>query len=327
MGAWGPKLYQDDIAQDVRDTYKDRLRRGKTTKEITEELIEEYSEEIEDIDDGPIFWFALADIQWDYGRLLPKVKENAIKWIEDGSDIRRWEEEGTAKEVKVRKEVLEKLKNKLKSPMPEEKKVSQYRLYKCQWKIGDVYAYKMNSEYAKERGLYGMNYVRNTQVDKNKTTTTQNKLINDQNDTSGTGGNFRYGLYSASHNACETIAVHNAKVLKGINSNLSSTMLEFQMSNAMIEPTGYFGSNPYSIGRVLSNSGISYSRVGLNEMTESGTYIISYWNGTPCMSSLHTVAVEYNGISYFTYNYKGGVSYKDPSEYASNYICGYYLGR
>lgn len=155
MGAWGPKLYQDDIAQDVRDTYKDRLRRGKTTKEITEELIEEYSGEIEDIDDGPIFWFALADIQWDYGRLLPEVKENAIKWIEDGSDIRRWEEEGTAKEVKVRKEVLEKLKNKLESPMPEEKKVSQYRLYKCQWKIGDVYAYKMNSEYAKERGFYG----------------------------------------------------------------------------------------------------------------------------------------------------------------------------
>ena len=155
MGAWGPKLYQDDIAQDIRDTYKDRLRRGKTTKEITEELIEEYSGEIEDIDDGPIFWFALADIQWDYGRLLPEVKENAIKWIEDGSDIRRWEEEGTAKEVKVRKEVLEQLKHKLESPMPEEKKVSQYRLYKCQWKIGDVYAYKMNGEYAKEKGFYG----------------------------------------------------------------------------------------------------------------------------------------------------------------------------
>ena len=130
-----------------------------------------------------------------------------------------------------------------------------------------------------------MNYVRNTQVDKNQRTTTQNRLINDQNDTSGTGGNFRYGLYSASNNACETIAVHNAKVLKGINSNLSSTMMSFQMANAMIEPTGYFGSNPYSIGRVLSNSGISYSRVGLNEMTEPGTYIISYWNGTPCMSS------------------------------------------
>ena len=72
MGSWGPKLYQDDIAQDVRDTYKDRLRRGKTTKEITEE----YRGEIQDIDDGPIFWFALADIQWDWwpGHIVPIVK-------------------------------------------------------------------------------------------------------------------------------------------------------------------------------------------------------------------------------------------------------------
>ena len=177
--------------------------------------------------------------------------------------------------------------------------------------------------------IAAMNYINNAKVDRNKKTTTQNRLINDQNDTSGTGGNFRYGLYSASNNACETIAVHNAKVLKGINSNLSSTMMNFQMANAMIEPTGYLGSNPYSIGRVLSNSGIKYSRVGLNEMTKDGVYIISYWNGTPCMSSLHTVAVEYNGISYFTYNLSGwgDVSSDDPSTYASKYICGYYLGR
>ena len=47
------------------------------------------------------------------------------------------------------------------------------------------------------------------------------------------------------------------------------------------------------------------------------------------MSSLHTVAVDYNGISYATYNLKGwgNISYAEPSEYANNYICGYYLGR
>ncbi|CDM67736.1 Hypothetical protein CM240_0571 [Clostridium bornimense] len=63
-------------------------------------------------------------------------------------------------------------------------------------------------------------------------------------------------------------------------------------------------------------------------MAESGTYIISFWNGRPYMSSLHTVAVDYNGISYATYNLKGwgNISYAEPSEYANNYICGYYLG-
>lgn len=39
MGAWGPKLYQDDVAEDVRDYYKDQLHRGKTGKEITQDLI------------------------------------------------------------------------------------------------------------------------------------------------------------------------------------------------------------------------------------------------------------------------------------------------
>ena len=30
MGAWGPQLYQDDVAQEVRDYYKDQLHQGKT---------------------------------------------------------------------------------------------------------------------------------------------------------------------------------------------------------------------------------------------------------------------------------------------------------
>ena len=28
MGAWGPKLFQDDIAEDVKDTYIDLLKQG-----------------------------------------------------------------------------------------------------------------------------------------------------------------------------------------------------------------------------------------------------------------------------------------------------------
>ena len=33
--------------------------------------------------------------------------------------------------------------------------MSQYRLYHCQWKVGDMYAYQLEGEYAKERGLNG----------------------------------------------------------------------------------------------------------------------------------------------------------------------------
>lgn len=50
--------------------------------------------------------------------------------------------------------MLEKLKQKLNSTQPPEKKISQHRLYKCEWKIGDVFAYQFNSDYAKENGFF-----------------------------------------------------------------------------------------------------------------------------------------------------------------------------
>ena len=154
MGAWGTGLYQDDVAMDVRDTYKDQLHRGKTGEEITQELMEDYEDLLDDMEDGPVFWFALADTQWALGRLEDDVKERALSYLENGGDAWRWETEGAAK-VRAREKVLQKLKEKLNTPQPPKKKVSQYRLYQCKWNLGDVYAYLLEGELAKERGLAG----------------------------------------------------------------------------------------------------------------------------------------------------------------------------
>ena len=37
-----------------------------------------------DVEEEPLFWFALADTQWNYGRLLPEVKEQALAWLDKG---------------------------------------------------------------------------------------------------------------------------------------------------------------------------------------------------------------------------------------------------
>lgn len=154
MGSWGTGLYQDDIAEEVRDYYIDNLYRGKSGAEITLELLHNYSDVLNDVDDSPIFWFALADTQWKLGRLEDYVKDRALFYIDNGSDIHRWSVE-SPKEVKKRLKVLTDLKNKLMSTPPPEKKISQYRLYHCEWRIGDVFAYKLESDLAKEKGLYG----------------------------------------------------------------------------------------------------------------------------------------------------------------------------
>ena len=153
MGSWGAKLYQDDVAEDVRSQFKDLLHRGKTTEEITKQMIDEYSDEILDPDDGPIFWFALADTQWNLGRLMPDVREQALDLLDKGGDLARWRDEDLKLAV-VRENALKELQQKLNSPQPPEKKISPYRLYSCKWEIGDVFAYQFNSEYAKDNGFY-----------------------------------------------------------------------------------------------------------------------------------------------------------------------------
>ena len=135
------------------------------------------------------------------------------------------------------------------------------------------------------------NYDHNSSMDSNPETSTKDKIINDQNGT--TGKNFRYGNYAASHNGCEAIAIHNAMVLLGMSSSLSAVMKDCQDLYIMIG-YGYFGSNPFAIGRVLRRYGIGYSKVNLDEMTQEGIYIISYWVKGSIFEGLHTVAVYYD---------------------------------
>lgn len=173
-------------------------------------------------------------------------------------------------------------------------------------------------------GVSRRNRRRNEAVDRDPSRTTKNRLINDQY--AATGTQFSYGIHAARKNACETIAVHNAKVLLGRNSTLSQTMADFQSAGAMIG-YGLFGSNPRAIGRVLRRSGIAYERVSLADMTRQGVYILSFWNDRAPWGGLHTVAVRYDGKRYTTYNLKGRgeVTYLPPAVYARHFICGYYL--
>lgn len=142
------------------------------------------------------------------------------------------------------------------------------------------------------------------------------------------GGTYVYAIVPRSNNACETIAVHNAKVLKGNSSStLSQTITNFQDANAMIG-FGCFGSNPYSIGNVLKNEGISYSRVDINGMNKPGIYIISFWNDNPLQNGLHTVAINYDGSNYTAYNFASEYD-GDPvslSYFKNRFICAYYVG-
>lgn len=145
MGTWGTGLYQDDIAADVKDFYKEQLRMQKTSADISDELLKKYEACLNDPCDASVFWFALANTQWEFGRLEDGVKEKALFYIDKGYDIKRWEKENSQK-AKARTKVLIQLKQKLLSPQPPLKKISVPRRYHCMWNIGDVFAYKIKSD-------------------------------------------------------------------------------------------------------------------------------------------------------------------------------------
>lgn len=151
MGTWGSGLFSDDIACDVKEYYMKCLREDMSADEAEASAVSYFSEELSDSDDGPVVVLALADTAWRVGRLSEKLKKAAIVIIDSGEGLERWKEAGTQL-LKKRQDVLQKLKERLLSPQPPEKKIYKYKLYKCQWKVGDVFAYRFESEFAKEKG-------------------------------------------------------------------------------------------------------------------------------------------------------------------------------
>ena len=119
MGTWETGLYDNDLSCDVRDDYIGKLKAGKTDEEALNEILEEYEEEAEDDDEKYNFYIALADTMWKKGRMTEEIKKMALIMIEEDKVSERWEDERVRKE---RAKKLDKVKERIESPMPERKK-------------------------------------------------------------------------------------------------------------------------------------------------------------------------------------------------------------
>ncbi|MFN4121577.1 hypothetical protein [Acidovorax sp.] len=114
MGTSSTALFSDDVACDIRDEFIEMFSTGADPAEVTEALIRSWSESIQDVDDGPVFWLALAATQWKYGCLDEEVRNRAVEVIDCDLDIKRWEGSSIAR----RRTVLLLLRKKLFSPQP-----------------------------------------------------------------------------------------------------------------------------------------------------------------------------------------------------------------
>ena len=67
MGAWGPAIFSDDTACDIRSDYRELLEDGVGDAEATRRVIADYQHL--DQDEAHVLWLALAAAQAALGRL------------------------------------------------------------------------------------------------------------------------------------------------------------------------------------------------------------------------------------------------------------------
>lgn len=157
MGFWGPTLYSNDIACDLRDCCNDvyAYRDAETAEKM---IFKEFEKIINytDIDNEiASFWYALADWQWKHGVLKEEVKNKVLELLNNYTGLDEWEEDTDKKTVAKRKAVLDELKGRLQQPMPPVKKPRK-QAPKSKHKPGDVIILKIADEKTcLEIGAYG----------------------------------------------------------------------------------------------------------------------------------------------------------------------------
>ena len=62
MGIWGYKIFENDVALDVKERFEVLLNSSNCI-DATQKVISENQDVITDVDDAADFWFALAHIQ------------------------------------------------------------------------------------------------------------------------------------------------------------------------------------------------------------------------------------------------------------------------
>lgn len=144
MGAWGPGLWSDDTASDVRTTYREALEDGLSDEDATTKVLAEFAAELEDQDTSPVVWLALAVSQHNLGRLTGETRDRAHEVIHSGADSRRWQDAEPGIRAK-RAAVMAKVAGQLAGQQPARKSVRRPARHITTLKPGDVLAFQAPS--------------------------------------------------------------------------------------------------------------------------------------------------------------------------------------
>ena len=119
MGAWGVKLNQNDVYEDVKNLYTALLRYCLSDDAALSKTLDSFAGYADD--DKILLQLSLADVMYKLGRLTNEVRDNALHIIDSGADLDTWyqssQEQGDA-----RRDMLAALKDQLCGEQPAKKK-------------------------------------------------------------------------------------------------------------------------------------------------------------------------------------------------------------
>lgn len=146
MGAWGPGLYSDDFALDLRATLSAVCRLPVDGHEIVKLMCDlEPVSMMPDDEDHATFWLVVAD-QLQRRGISSEAHARAMAIIDDSSNLEMLEELGmSAVDLKKRRWNLERLRETLSSPPPEKQRRTLKKPQPLLMEGGQVYAYPLDS--------------------------------------------------------------------------------------------------------------------------------------------------------------------------------------
>ena len=140
MGTWGPGIFSDDLAADVRGDYRDAIGDGQTGPEATGLVLAQHADALADPETAPVVWLALAVARSRVGRLEDGVRDRAIAIIDDGTDLARWADD--PRRQRRRRAILDSARAELAGPQRKPARAPRPIRSEWPWDPGSVVAFR-----------------------------------------------------------------------------------------------------------------------------------------------------------------------------------------
>lgn len=149
------------ILEDIKNEYTKLRQDGQNRDQAVQVLIARYHDEltIGAEDDGLLFWIGLADAQYALKELSGEVSTRGLAALEQ---LKVAVPEITPSDIEKRSNRY------ALAPMQERAQVRKPKRFRCQWRIGDTFAYQVSGEKAEASGIAG-DYVLLRKVDELET--------------------------------------------------------------------------------------------------------------------------------------------------------------